>query len=84
MAKKKDFSKYVGLASGQADAQEEYEEFYKVGKGDPYKIYPSKKKTKKPKVKEIQLKLFKKGGYTVKNRFCKAMLPNKKRTTRIT
>ena len=29
-------------------------------------------------------KKFNNGGYTVKNRFCKAMLPNKKRTTRIT
>jgi len=52
MAKKRDFSKYVGRASGEADAQEVYKEFYRVGKGDPNKIYLNVKKIKKPKVKE--------------------------------
>ena len=84
MAKKRDFSKYVGRASGEADAQEVYKDLYKVGKGDPNKIYLNVKKLKKPKVKEIQLKLFKTGGFTVTNRYSDIMLPEKKKTTRIT
>ena len=53
------------------------------GKGVPPTKGPAKQKGP---VKVKQLDLFKKkmGGYTVKNRYSDIMLPEKKRTTRIT
>ena len=56
-----------------------------ISKGVPSTKGPAKMK-KNPPVKQIQLDLFKKkaGGYTVTNRFSDIMLPEKKKTTRIT
>ena len=63
MAGRKDFSKYVGLASGQADQQQVYEDLYRRGKDSNNRLYP-----KAPPVKQInpgkmkQLKLLNLGG----------------------
>ena len=78
--------------SDEADRRRAYAEL--AGRGQPVpgknfgKIVPSTKGPAKLKKKlpVKQLDLFKKkmGGYTVTNRFSKIMLPEKKRTTRIT
>jgi len=78
--------------SDEADRIRTYREL--AGRGQPVpgknfgKIVPSTKGPAKLKKKlpVKQLDLFKKkmGGYTVTNRFSKIMLPEKKKTTRIT
>ena len=63
MSRRRDFSKYVGLASGQKDQQDVYEDLYRRGKDSNNRLYP-----KSPPVKQInpgkikQLKLLKSGG----------------------
>ena len=63
MSRRRDFSKYVGLASGQKDQQDVYEDLYRRGKDSNNRLYP-----KPPPVKQInpgkikQLKLLKSGG----------------------
>ena len=53
------------------------------GKSVPSTKGPAKLKKKLP-VKQLDLFKKKMGGYTVTNRFSKVMLPEKKKTTRIT
>lgn len=78
--------------SDEADRRRAYAEL--AGRGQPVpgknfgKITPSTKgplKLKKnPPVKQLNLFKKKLGGYNVTNRFSDRMLPEKKRTTRIT
>ena len=78
--------------SDEADRIRAYQELARRGQPVPGKNFgkgvpPTKGPAKfKEPVRVKQLDLFKKkaGGYTVTNRFSKIMLPEKKKTTRIT
>jgi|TARA_R100000479_G_scaffold129171_1_gene67567 hypothetical protein len=75
--------------SDEADRRRTYRELEKRGQPTPGKYYGKRKPTeyapkKKPKVKQLDLFKKKAGGYTVTNRYSDIMLPEKKRTTRIT
>tara|TARA_A100001388_G_C28733748_1_gene482974 strand:+ start:911 stop:1150 length:240 start_codon:yes stop_codon:yes gene_type:complete len=79
------------MSSDEADRRRTYRELEKRGQPTPGKYYYKRKPTEysprkkiKPKVKQLDLFKKKAGGFTVTNRFSDIMLPEKKRTTRIT
>ena len=60
--RRKDFSKYVGLASGQADQQQVYEDLYRRGKDSNNRLYPKVKQINIGKTKQLKLPGFRFGG----------------------
>jgi hypothetical protein len=67
MSGRKDFSKYVGLASGQADQQQVYEDLYRRGKDSNNRLYPKSPPVKQinpGKTKQLKLPGFRLGGLT--------------------
>ena len=65
MSRRRDFSKYVGLASGQADQQQVYEDLYRRGKDSNNRLYPKAPPVKQinpGKTKQLKLPGFKVGG----------------------
>jgi len=65
MSRRRDFSKYVGLASGQADQQQVYEDLYRRGKDSNNRLYPKPPPVKQiniGKIKQLKLPGFKAGG----------------------
>ena len=65
MSRRRDFSKYVGLASGQKDQQDVYEDLYRRGKDSNNRLYPKPPPVKQiniGKIKQLKLPGFKAGG----------------------
>jgi hypothetical protein len=67
MSRRRDFSKYVGLASGQADQQQVYEDLYRRGRDSNNRLYPKAPPVKQinpGKTKQLKLPGFRLGGLT--------------------
>ena len=60
--RRKDFSKYVGLASGQADQEQVYKDLYRRGRDSNNRMFPQVKKINPGKIKQLKLPGFKTGG----------------------
>jgi hypothetical protein len=84
MSRRRDFSKYVGLASGQADQQQVYEDLYRRGRDSNNRLYPKAPPVKQinpGKTKQLKLPGFRLGGLTSADPFGDK---RKKETAKIT